>query len=193
MEDLQNATIAGGVAMGASADIIFTPAVALLIGSLAGALSVFGFSIIGPFIQRKLKIYDTCGVHNLHGMPAILGGIASSIVASQVGGNLLIADFHHGTLQWGYQLAAVAITLGMSIAGGIVVGIMVKYLPIPKPKGVQLFDDTEYFELPDVFEAGVGPVETDVELQTMHPVAVNPNLGGDEHVERQFESSTINL
>lgn len=33
-------------------------------------------------------------------------------------------------------------------------------LPIPKPKGRNLFDDSEYFEVPDTFEAGMSPMET---------------------------------
>lgn len=57
---------------------------ALLLGSIAGTLSVFGFAILSPVLQRKLGIYDTCGVHNLHGMPSVLGAIFSSIVCSQV-------------------------------------------------------------------------------------------------------------
>lgn len=108
MEDIQNATLAGGVAMGASADILVSPGgfafvfdfvfvfvfcllifvclaqAALLVGSLAGTLSVFGFAILSPWLQRKLRIYDTCGVHNLHGMPSILGALVSTITCSQV-------------------------------------------------------------------------------------------------------------
>jgi ammonium transporter Rh len=157
---LQNATIAGGVAMGASADILMSPGAAVLIGGLAGALSVFGYAILGPIAQRKLKIYDTCGVHNLHGMPSVLGAIASAIVASQVFvfGDPAKAALHHGSLQWGYQLACMCITLCISIAGGIFSGWLVMSMKcVPKPKGQFLFDDSEYFEIPDVFEAGEAP------------------------------------
>ena len=46
MEHIQNATLAGGVAIGAVADLMVGPWAALTIGGLAGILSVVGFEFI---------------------------------------------------------------------------------------------------------------------------------------------------
>ncbi|KAI8515252.1 hypothetical protein Bbelb_078430 [Branchiostoma belcheri] len=82
MVHVQNATLAGGVAVGTSADMMVHPWGALLIGSLAAVLSVVGYSYITPFMADRLKIHDTCGVNNLHGMPGVLAGIIGAIVAA---------------------------------------------------------------------------------------------------------------
>ncbi|CAG2222915.1 CD241 [Mytilus edulis] len=82
MVHIQNATLAGGVAVGATADMPLNPWGALVIGCLAGLLSTIGFRLITPCLSSKAKLHDTCGVHNLHGMPGVLAGIASAILAS---------------------------------------------------------------------------------------------------------------
>jgi ammonium transporter Rh len=54
---------------------------ALLIGSIAGSLSTIGYAVVMPFLEERMNLFDTCGVHNLHGMPGVLGGVASVISA----------------------------------------------------------------------------------------------------------------
>lgn len=87
MEIILNASLAGGVAVGSAADIICMPFGAMLAGFVTGIISSFGFAYLSKFLQAKIKLHDTCGVLNLHGMPGLIGGIVSAIVASRLDTN----------------------------------------------------------------------------------------------------------
>merc|ERR1712232_13361 len=73
---IQNATLAGGVSIGATANLV-GPFGAVVIGSLAGLLSTWGF-VKSPMFGDV----DTCGISNLHGMPGLFGGIVSALLPS---------------------------------------------------------------------------------------------------------------
>jgi ammonium transporter Rh len=77
--DMANAALAGGVAVGATCNVI-GPAAAFVVGILAGTLCTVGYVVIQPRVDAALKIVDTCGVHNLHGMPGLLGGLAAALL-----------------------------------------------------------------------------------------------------------------
>ena len=80
MEDILNASLAGGVIIGAGSGVITNPAASLSIGFIGGVISTFGFIYLTGFLDKKFGLNDTCGVNNLHGIPGILGGISSAIV-----------------------------------------------------------------------------------------------------------------
>lgn len=82
MVDIQNASLAGGVAVGSAADLMIQPWAAALIGSLAAILSVLGYTKVQPFLENKIGLYDTCGIHNLHGMPGLMGALGGVIAAA---------------------------------------------------------------------------------------------------------------
>lgn len=82
MVDVQNATLAGGVAMGACANMLPQAWGALLMGSVAGILSTFGFNVLQGLLERKFGLRDTCGINNLHGMPSIFGALCSVVLAA---------------------------------------------------------------------------------------------------------------
>jgi ammonium transporter Rh len=111
VSDIANASLAGGVAIGASvADV--TPGWSMLIGIAAGAISVIGYAFIQPILQKRTGGVDKCGVHNLHGMPGVFGGlVAMALVAAPL-----------------WQLTGIVTTVVLAITMGIVVGFIVSKL-----------------------------------------------------------------
>jgi len=133
MLHIQNATLAGGVAIGASSDLILNPYTAMLIGMIAGTLSTYGYIYISPWLKSK-GIRDTCGINNLHGMPGLLGGIAS-VFTTAIHGSAEYGDVSkvmpargdgRSPEQQGlYQLVALVMTLLISIISGLLVGMFI--------------------------------------------------------------------
>ena len=85
MEVMLNSTLAGGVAIGTSADLCTGAVFALIVGSIAGVISAVGFIKLNKFFQEKVRLHDTCGVQFLHGIPGIIGGICGAIATSSAG------------------------------------------------------------------------------------------------------------
>jgi len=54
-----NATLAGGAAIGASADLINYPFCAMIVGFVAGSVAAIGFAWVQPFFAKKLKLHDS--------------------------------------------------------------------------------------------------------------------------------------
>eukprot|EP01083_Nonionella_stella_P018615 51813_1 len=153
MVHVQNATLAGGVAVGAAADLYLHPAGALGAGLFAGALSVCGYEYLSDILTDKLKIADTCGVHNLHGMPGVLGGIISAIALAAAAGSGVYVDQDHEDYpfgdydlktQAGYQVAGVCVTFGMAIVTGVLTGLIINRMAFPKSE----FMDEDNFIVP---------------------------------------------
>lgn len=60
--EIQNSTLAGGVAMGTCSVMMIRPWAALLIGMCAGTVSTLGFIYLTPFLERAIKLHDTAGL-----------------------------------------------------------------------------------------------------------------------------------
>jgi len=92
---LQNATIAGGVAIGAIASMMIRPWGAIIVGIIGALSSVMGYKYLVPALRRHLKIHDTRGIHAIHGLPGIvsgLGSIIAAILASENGYKMSLYD-----------------------------------------------------------------------------------------------------
>ncbi|MBI5539120.1 MAG: ammonium transporter [Bacteroidia bacterium] len=124
--DIANAALAGGVAIGSTC-VIASHTMAVIIGILAGGLSTFGFAVIQSKQQKWMRIIDTCGVTNLHGLPGLFGGLAALP---------LISDINISS-----QLLGIGITIAVAFVAGIITG---KILPVFGRKK-EAYEDAEEF------------------------------------------------
>nr|XP_034184192.1 ammonium transporter Rh type A isoform X6 [Osmia lignaria] len=177
MVHIQNSTLAGGVAVGTAAGMMCQPVGALVVGALAGVLSVLGYKYLTPLIQKRLRIHDTCGVHNLHGMPGVLGGLFGALMAGLAteasydyslyeifparapNSETKLAEMrdNYGALSPGqnrtagqqaaYQLLVLVITLGIAIVSGLVTGLIMRISVCGSISEEQKFDDEVHWEL----------------------------------------------
>lgn len=157
--DIQNATLAGGVAIGTACSLTMRPSDSMIIGLVAGMVSSFGFARLTPFLEARIGLHDTCGVHNLHGMPGIIAAVSSIVITAYkapLGHDM--PDVFHNKDQAIRQLCALALTLGISIGSGLLTGLVLK--TVGPPKGTDNYSDYPYWE--------VHPWEKDEEKDSAH-------------------------
>lgn len=179
MVHIQNATLAGGVAVGAVADLMIEVWGAMTIGIVTAIISVLGYRYLSPWMDKHLKLSDTCGVHNLHGLPAVIAGLGSivacAVATEDMYGLSLYEIFpartpHANTTEYAritqtlsvdpglgrtagtqaaYQAAALAVTIIVAVIGGMATGFILR-MPIWDPLELEeLHDDSDYWVMPD--------------------------------------------
>lgn len=141
---VQNATLAGGVSIGATANLAMGPQAAGIIGVIAGVISCVGF--IRPVFAGSL---DTCGINNLHGMPGIFGGMVSVVLPIMMGGIKGISPAN--------QFVGLVGTLAVACTTGLFTGFVLKLLGSPEAA----FNDESFWdcaELPSASAAAAPSV-----------------------------------
>lgn len=186
MESILNSTLAGGVAIGAPVSVIYRPGVAILIGFSTGIISTLCFHKLTAKLLGWIGLYDTCGVHNLHGIPGLLGGIWSAIIVAfyNTGYDLTIGsqyatgkflNIETGFLkQGGLQIAGTFCSLGMAIVFGIIGGLISRAFYTEKNKYFYL--DTEYFEEAHFHEIYKGDSGKNLYLDQKNAFAPNESM-----------------
>lgn len=124
---IHNGALAGLVAVCAGSDIMH-PIGALAVGSVAGALFVWGFNMC----QERWKIDDVLGVWPLHGMCGLWGGVAAGIFGLEALGGL-------GGVTLSAQLLGTLVGVAFATVGGFVV-----YGALKATIGIRLSHEEEF-------------------------------------------------
>lgn len=139
-------------------------------------------------------------MHNLHGMPGVVGGVASilAVVHGQLQPSLYGTQFDTffsmGSNQAAFQAAALGVSVGMAIAGGLLTGLIVRAVT-----GVlqehEMFTDSPFWEMPGDFDDSPvhpsGKIATSpVSVQRLGSTVASPDVeGGGVVVQRAAASS----
>lgn len=129
-------------------------------------------------LTRVLKLHDTCGVQSLHAFPGLIAGFVSAIFAAissftqynhelyeiypartpiinsteyiDQGIKIENGKGRSGLEQAGFQLIAIAITIGISLLAGAITGFVLR-LPLFEQlsEDVEMFDDEAQWVTPD--------------------------------------------
>ncbi|NP_999543.1 blood group Rh(CE) polypeptide [Sus scrofa] len=151
MTHIHNAVLAGGVAMGIPCYLIHSPWLAMVLGFIAGLISIGGAKILLMCLQHKpdvfgiCNIYDTYGVHYTFGLPGLLGGITDIVLkALQV--------------KWtevsmiGYQiltdLGVLSFVIVMGVAFGLLTGFLLNLNWWKPPSVTNYFNDQTFWKFP---------------------------------------------
>uniref|UniRef100_A0A915PUY5 Ammonium transporter AmtB-like domain-containing protein n=1 Tax=Setaria digitata TaxID=48799 RepID=A0A915PUY5_9BILA len=166
MTHISNSVLAGGIAIGTVANIILEPFYALLIGCMGAFVSILGTNYVKPIGARIFGLHDTRGVGSVHGLPGILAGILGFIFTA------VYEPTRYGTgngthiypamskndegrdvfVQAGYQLAALAIVLIISIIGGGITGLILRLNCFNRIHDKEFYSDGEFIEPPEDYD-----------------------------------------
>ena len=109
-ESVSRATLAGGVGIASTVNVIENPAAAFVIGLVSGSISTFGFELFSKFYNRF--VIDSAGIHYLHGYPALFGAIVAAFINLDYTGDVLLS---------------IIITLTIAISFGLTTGFLLRF------------------------------------------------------------------
>lgn len=136
VEEVLNASLAGGVIIGSSANWIFNPIFSILLGCIGGVISSLGFRFLSRALHTR-GVYDAVGVINLHLVPGLLGGLFSAVICA-----IWYEDpVRSASAQGWIQVGGVGVTLGIALGSGVLAGLLLRRLPSPLSK----FEDSVYW------------------------------------------------
>jgi ammonium transporter Rh len=99
-------------------------------------LSTLGFSRLQAMLLTHMQLHDTCGIHNLHGMPSVLGALVSVLLPALFPGMVGIGSP-------AVQMMGILSTLVVAVSTGVLTALMMK----PFGDRASSFDDSEYWEV----------------------------------------------
>ena len=156
LEDLQHATLVGGVVISSSCGVIYIPAIASTVGFLGGVVATNIMHYLNRKIEKSLRLLDPHVVHSSHGLPGLIGVFVSGIIIMIYSSGVDTDYTNHfsatslfkaesnmmavGGLQMLAGLSALVIGVLLGFAAGKFIGLFYE------EKEEMFFEDSTYFD-----------------------------------------------
>ncbi|NWX06765.1 RHL protein, partial [Caloenas nicobarica] len=144
MTHIHHAVLAGGVAVGYTAKSIEYPWIAMILGLLAGVITILGSYCIQRCFNPALKIHDTSGVHFIFGLPGVLGALAQVV--------LFLINNWPTLPSLGYLvtigIGAFCLTISAALITGLITGFILNLKLFKTTPVSKYFEDQFYWEFP---------------------------------------------
>ncbi|XP_053701816.1 rh blood group, D antigen [Synchiropus splendidus] len=133
------------VALGISLPVVREPWEAMTIGFLAAAMSSAGYSYLKAYMVLALKCHDTCAVLSTHAVPGLFGWMAHLLL------QIRDSDDHTMAIRFAvFHISGLLITIAMSLAMGVITGVILKANLWRPPQDRKCFDDQAYWVFPNL-------------------------------------------
>ncbi|XP_022374361.1 RH-like protein [Enhydra lutris kenyoni] len=147
MTHIHNAVLAGGVAVGASCHLIASPWLAMVLGFMAGLISIGGALCLPGYFNQVLGTHDTCGVHYTFGLPGLLGGITYILlIIYEV--NWTTKSISRIDIQLFFGAGTLSLAMASGLIAGVLTGLVLSLKIFKAPPAAKHFDDQAFWEFP---------------------------------------------
>ncbi|XP_027720729.1 blood group Rh(CE) polypeptide isoform X1 [Vombatus ursinus] len=145
MTHVHRATLAAGVAVGVATNLIHSPWIAMVLGLLAGMISIAGAKYLLVYFNQIIGLHDTCEVYSTFGLPGLLGGLAYILLMTERADwtQLSTAGF-----QILYSAGSLCLFMAMGLVGGMLTGLILSLNLWKAPHEGKYFDDQVFWEFP---------------------------------------------
>ncbi|EDL29999.1 Rh blood group, D antigen [Mus musculus] len=143
MVHIHNAVLAGGVAVGAPGCLISSPWISMVLGLIAGLISIWGAKCPRACLNHMLQ--NSSGIHYTFGLPGLLGALTYyclQIVTEPKSSDLWIIT------QTVTHIGALSFAVAMGMVTGLLTGCLLSVRVWRAPHAAKYFDDQTFWEFP---------------------------------------------
>ncbi|XP_064381146.1 RH-like protein isoform X2 [Dromaius novaehollandiae] len=141
---IHSATLAGGVTIGYAAHSIQHPWIAMILGLLAGVITILGSHCLQRCSNPVLRIHDASGVHFTFGLPGVLGALAHVI--------LFIIRNWTDLPSLGYPIminvGTFCLTISVALISGFITGLILNFKLLKTTPVSKYCEDQFYWKFP---------------------------------------------